>query len=151
MKGCLACDLTSGRVALPGGMVAEEHGWVVEHCVGPLGLGTLIVKPRRHVEHVANLSDDEALAMGRVLQQAAQIVGRLTDPDQVYVCLWSHASRRPGHIHYVVQPVHLSTVEEFDAHGPRLQAMMFDKGEFPAAAAVTEFVAEARSHWQASS
>lgn len=27
--------------------IHETTHWLVEHCVGPLGLGTLIVKPRR--------------------------------------------------------------------------------------------------------
>src|SRR6185503_1191241 len=54
--GCLACDLTNGRQSAPGGRLEETAHWVVEHCVGPLGVGTLIVKPLRHVEHVAELS-----------------------------------------------------------------------------------------------
>jgi hypothetical protein len=49
MNDCLACDLTEGRVPLPGGLIHETSRWRVEHCVGPLGVGTLIVKPKRHV------------------------------------------------------------------------------------------------------
>ncbi|MEU2423223.1 hypothetical protein ABZ619_19740 [Streptomyces sp. NPDC007851] len=37
---CLACGLMAGRVPLPGGCVLRTEFWVVEHCVGPLGLGT---------------------------------------------------------------------------------------------------------------
>lgn len=37
---------------------------MVEHCVGPLGVGTLIVKPERHVVHVADLTAEEAASMG---------------------------------------------------------------------------------------
>ena len=35
-----------------------------EHCVGPLGVGSLIVKPVRHVLHVADLDDAEVVEMG---------------------------------------------------------------------------------------
>jgi ATP adenylyltransferase len=52
VEGCLACDLYGGRVDLPGGVIHDSSRWVVEHTVGPLGVGTLIVKPRRHVVHV---------------------------------------------------------------------------------------------------
>jgi hypothetical protein len=45
MKGCLACDLIAGRIELPGGVIAATKHWRLEHCVGPLGVGTLIVKP----------------------------------------------------------------------------------------------------------
>ena len=45
MEGCLACDLNTGRIQPPGGLIFETGGWRVEHCVGPLGLGTLVVKP----------------------------------------------------------------------------------------------------------
>ena len=49
MEGCLACDLAEGRVDLPGGEILVTEHWIVEHTVGPLSLGTLIVKPKRHV------------------------------------------------------------------------------------------------------
>ncbi|MEX0946707.1 MAG: hypothetical protein WD064_05020, partial [Acidimicrobiia bacterium] len=75
----------------------------MEHCVGPLGVGTLVVKPERHIVHLADLTVEEAAAMGRILHHAAQVVTELCDPDHVYIALWSHAERRPGHIHYVVQ------------------------------------------------
>ena len=78
MEGCLACDLYEGRIALPGGIIQDTGRWVVEHCVGPLGVGTLIVKPRRHVVHVSDLEDDEAGELGPVLQRAAAVVGELT-------------------------------------------------------------------------
>ena len=68
--GCLACDLTSGRRPVPGGELFAAGGWRIEHCVGPLGAGTLIVKPLRHVVHVADrgaagaAADNPGLAAG---------------------------------------------------------------------------------------
>ena len=38
----------------------------------------------------------------------------------IYVCLWSDADRRPGHIHFVVQPVTADVIRRFGAHGPAL-------------------------------
>jgi diadenosine tetraphosphate (Ap4A) HIT family hydrolase len=105
MEECIACDLTSGRRPLPGGLIYRAFGWRVEHSVGTLGLGSLIVKPERHVTAVADLTDEEAAALGPLLRQASAVAGALVEADQVYNCLWSHAGGTPGHIHYVVQPV----------------------------------------------
>lgn len=147
MERCIACDLTSGHVPLPGGTIARESSWLVEHCVGPLGVGTLIVKPERHVVRVADLTDEEAVAMGVMLHRAARVVTELSEPDQVYISLWSHAGRRPGHIHYVVQPVDQQTIARHDAHGPKLQAAMFDANEPPDPAHIEEYADRARTAW----
>jgi diadenosine tetraphosphate (Ap4A) HIT family hydrolase len=132
--GCLACDLLVGRRRCPGGTIAETSRWAVQHCVGPLGVGTLIVKPKRHVLHVGELDPDEAAELGPLLRRTAAAVTTVFDPEQVYVCLWSHADGVPGHIHWVVQPVEAST--DPARRGPHLQAAMFDRGELPDTAAV---------------
>jgi ATP adenylyltransferase len=58
---------------LPGGRIHETTHWRVEHCVGPLGLGTLIVKPRRHVTRVADITDDEAAELGPLLRATSRV------------------------------------------------------------------------------
>jgi diadenosine tetraphosphate (Ap4A) HIT family hydrolase len=55
VEGCLASDLAEGRMPLPGGVIYEGHSWIVEHCVGPFGVGTLLVKSKRHVTRVSQL------------------------------------------------------------------------------------------------
>ena len=144
--GCIACDLTSGRLGLPGGLIAATAHWRVEHCVGPLGVGTLLVKPSRHVESVAALSADEAAELGPLLARVSDAVSRLCAPEQVYVCLWSHAERRPGHVHFVVQPATRELVEGHEGlSGPALQTEMFRRGVAPDADAVAAFAASARA------
>jgi diadenosine tetraphosphate (Ap4A) HIT family hydrolase len=144
MDGCLACDLSEGRLVLPGGSIAETKHWCVEHTVGPLGVGTLIVKPRRHVVHVATLTEPEADELGPLIRQTAAVVTELMAPEQVYVTLWSHAEAEPGHIHWVVQPVTRAQMEEFEDYGPRLQVKMFEAGHVPDPAAVDDFAERAR-------
>ena len=147
MEGCLACDLYEGRGDLPGGVIYETGRWVVEHTVGTLGVGTLIVKPRRHVVHVSELDDDEARELGPVLQRAAAVVGELTEPDQIYVCLWSHHGGRPVHIHFVVQPVTRALMDDVGEVGPYLQATLFDRGVYPVRDEVESFAERARLAW----
>ena len=139
----MACDLMSGAIPLPGGTIHRTDRWVVEHTVGSLNVGTLIVKPIRHVTHVADLESDEIAQLGTLLQQTAALVTELAEPDQVYVCLWSHADRQPGHIHFVVQPVGADDMRRFDAHGPALQVAMFMTGEPPQVPEVEAFSARA--------
>ena len=142
---CLACDLAEGRVALPGGVLLDSGRWLVEHCVGPLGVGTLVVKPRRHVLHVADLDDRESAELGQVLRRTADVAGRLADAEQVYVCLWSHHGGEPVHLHFVVQPVSAATKKQWGTHGPALQLRMFEQGETPDPAAVDAFADRARA------
>lgn len=105
--------------------------WAVEHTVGPLGLGTLVVKPLRHVVHVADLDEAESAELGPLLRQTAAAVTTVIQPEQVYVCLWSHAGGAPAHIHFVVQPVTEADKTRFGALGPDLQAAMFHEGAVP--------------------
>lgn len=144
---CVACDLSAGRAPLPGGVIHRGAAWVVEHCVGPLGVGTLIVKPVRHVTGVDELADDEADELGPLLRSTAGVVRALTGAEQIYTCLWSHAGAVPGHLHYVVQPVTRAQVEELGAHGPALQVAMFARGETPDPARVEVFAERARRAW----
>jgi ATP adenylyltransferase len=147
VEGCLACDLTEGRKESPGGCIFEDEHLRVEHCVGPLGVGTLVVKPRRHIVRVAELTEAEASAVGTALLHASAVIEQLLHPEQTYVCLWSHAGRVPGHIHWVVQPVMQADMAELDAHGPALQQAMFTRGEQPDPAAAAQFAESARLIW----
>ncbi len=147
MDECLACDLTHGRRPLPGGLIHRTGGWRVEHSVGPLGLGTLIVKPERHVTAVADLSHEEAAGLGPLLRQVSAVASVLVGADQVYNCLWSHAGGSPAHIHYVVQPVTKDQMAEFGCYGPNLQTAMFATGRLPAPDLVEAISERARAEF----
>jgi diadenosine tetraphosphate (Ap4A) HIT family hydrolase len=140
-RGCIACDLTHGRRDLPGGVIYETERWRVEHCIGPLGVGTLIVKPVRHVVRIAELTTDEAAEMGALLHRTSVVVGSLTNASQVYVCLWSHG---PSHIHFVVQPETVAVVESLGTWGPALQAAMFERDVPPERLGAEQFAERAR-------
>lgn len=144
MKGCLGCDLTSGTVDLPGGRIYASSSWVVEHCVGPLGVGTLIVKPLRHCAHLWELTDEEAVELGPLLTRVAATIEDLLEPDQVYACLWSHAGWTPGHLHFVLQPSWNRLQKQHHRPGPFLQVDMFEADVQPPREEVEAFAARAR-------
>jgi ATP adenylyltransferase len=131
----------------PGGVIAETRHWVVDHTFGSLGLGTLIVKPKRVVLSVADLTAEESAELGPLLQRTTSVVRELANPSQVYVCLWSHLNREPGHIHFVVQPVTAALMERHDKHGPQLQVALFEAGEPPDDAEAAAFADAARAIW----
>ncbi|WP_322986925.1 hypothetical protein [Streptomyces sp. S584] len=64
VTGCLGCDLLTGCRELPGGVLYETSAWVVNHVVGPMNLGTLIVGPQDHIVAVADPDDTAAAELG---------------------------------------------------------------------------------------
>lgn len=149
--GCLACELIERPEGVAGGRIATLGHWAVEHCIGPLGVGTVVVKPLRHVIHLADLDPDEAAELGPVLKRVADAVSRASAdagdlPSQVYACLWSHADRVAGHIHFVIQPVGENLMTQHDAHGPELQVRMFRAGAPMDEAAMSKAAARIRAH-----
>jgi diadenosine tetraphosphate (Ap4A) HIT family hydrolase len=108
-------------------------------------VGTLIVKPSRHVTSVAALDQPEAGALGPLLRDAAGAVRDLGEADQVYVCLWSHAGWEAGHIHFVVQPAWNGDRGRFPGPGPATQMALFQAGASPDRQAVEEFSERARA------
>lgn len=142
---CYACELAAGHADLPGGRIAESAYWLMEHCTGPLGVGTLILKPKRHCLHLGDLSADESAELGSMLTLTASLIRDLKACEQVYACLWSHAQWQPGHIHFVVQPAGAAEREYSEQPGPSLQVAMFERNQMPDPGAVGEFCDRARS------
>ena len=143
-RTCEACRLTNEDSVLPGGRVLQTTHWVVEHCVGALGVGTLIVKPFRHKVHLSDLRVEETAELGPLLQRTAQVIQVLAAADQVYACLWSHAGWEPVHIHFVLQPARNVLRGRYPGPGPLLQASMFAADERLDPRAVEEFCDQAR-------
>jgi diadenosine tetraphosphate (Ap4A) HIT family hydrolase len=98
---CLGCDVVAGRVAAPGGIIWDDALWQVDHAVPLLLRGWLIVKPKRHVESIAELDPDEAAALGPLLRDTAAAVTAALQPERVYVLSLGESVR---HVHWHVLP-----------------------------------------------
>ncbi|MFK7917552.1 MAG: hypothetical protein AB8G14_05710 [Ilumatobacter sp.] len=94
---------------------------------------------------MSELDDTETASLGLLLRDASKVAGSLTDADQVYNCLWSHAGGKPVHIHYVVQRVTASQMATAGVYGPRLQVAMFARGETPSVVDIDEYAHHARN------
>ena len=101
-EGCLACDVTAGRIVPPGGTIHEDAGWLLEHAISPVPLkGWLILKPRRHVEHLAALSPEEARALGPLIQKVSGAMLKALEPERVYLCSFGEVVK---HVHLYFVP-----------------------------------------------
>ncbi|HEY9763742.1 MAG TPA: HIT family protein [Trichocoleus sp.] len=99
---CLACQILSGQVEVPGGTIAENEWWIADHCVGAYGLGAIVVKSRQHRENLWDLTSDESASLGSFMQQISQAMAVALEAERVYVSLW--VDQPPYHVHFVLQP-----------------------------------------------
>ncbi len=102
MPGCLSCDIVSGKALEPGGTIFENEFWQVGSVRPPVvWRGFLIVKLKRHCEHLADLSAEEAAALGGVVQTTCRAVMEVLQPAKVYVCSFGDGVK---HVHFWVLP-----------------------------------------------
>ena len=113
--------------------------------MGAMNLGTLIAAPREHVVAVADLGAAAAAELGPVLCAAARVVEALCEPEQTYVCLWSHGPHARKHLHFAIQPVTTAVVARYGGlRAEQLQARMLASGDRPDTAEVEQFCGRAR-------
>ncbi|MBN2626163.1 MAG: HIT family protein [Spirochaetales bacterium] len=143
---CIACEILRGDRSLPGGFIHQTELWSIEPCIGPFPVGTLILKPIRHVLNFSALNDNEISEFGELLQLVTKIIRELSDCDQTYICQWSHAGWEPVHIHFVVQPAWNDQKREFERPGPYLQHQLFEKQIFPDPEDIYNFVTKAKRY-----
>ncbi|HVP74860.1 MAG TPA: hypothetical protein VMS63_02470 [Gaiellaceae bacterium] len=99
---CLACQVNAGTVPVPGGLIAETAHWRADHCIGPFGVGAVVVKTKNHIEDFWALEPAAAAELGPFLCEiSGAIVGAL-GAERVYMTLW--VDNPPHHVHLVVYP-----------------------------------------------
>jgi len=150
VDGCLGCEIATGGRDVPGGIVHETSRWIVNHAVGRLNLGTLIVAPRDHVVAIADLDDAAAAELGPLLREAARVVEAICRPAQTYVCVWSHGVTERRHLHILVQPVTSALVAQYGGlRAEQLQVRIMTTSEPPNPAEIERFCADARQRFAA--
>lgn len=128
MHECLACKLIKNPQLVPGGRIAETKHWIVEHCVGPFGIGTLILKTKQHKVRFSECTQAEVREFAKLLKSVHLAMEEVFKPEHIYVSLWGEDT---PHVHFLVQPITQETKKKLKAHGPLLQAEMVETGEKP--------------------
>jgi len=106
-SGCLPCEVRDGAIQPPGGIIYDDGLWIVDHCLGkdpsaPIPLkGFLIVTPTRHVEHLHELTDEEARGLHPLLHDLTKVLWNTVHPEKIYVCSFGEEVR---HVHFYVIP-----------------------------------------------
>ncbi len=101
--GCLACDVNNLRVAPLGGLIIATDTWVADHCIPPMARGYVILKPRRHVTAVADLSPAEAGDFGVVAQRLMAAMRTVLAPARIYRFDFGESL---DHLHFHLMPRH---------------------------------------------
>ena len=144
---CLACQILAGTQAVPGGTIAENPWWVADHCVGPYGLGSVVIKTRTHRENLWELTAAESASMGPFLQQMSEAIALAMGAERVYVGLW--VDQPPYHVHFVLQPRYPDGhhPEELGLKGLELQVFR-TLGKPPSPADMAKAAEQIRAVWQ---
>jgi diadenosine tetraphosphate (Ap4A) HIT family hydrolase len=100
--GCSACDEIAGHIHAPGGVIFDDGLWFLSHHTGPFtDPGELILKTRRHCESLAELTEPEAAALGRILKDAISAMDRVVAAERIYAVSFNERVR---HVHFLLLP-----------------------------------------------
>jgi diadenosine tetraphosphate (Ap4A) HIT family hydrolase len=129
IEGCLACDVLTGRIEAPGGTIDETEHWHADHCIGPFGVGAVVVKTKEHVENLWRLPDAAAEELGGFLRRISGAVVDGLGAERAYLTMW--VDMPPRHVHMVVYPRWATD----DVKALDLQRRRYEEGALPAAEA----------------
>lgn len=98
---CVGCQANRGEIVAPGGALYDDGLWRLEHTFEPFPMvGWLILKPLRHVESLADLTPDEAAALGPLLRRITAAMTETLAPARVYAALFAESVAHV-HIHLI--------------------------------------------------
>lgn len=99
---CSACAEVAGDLVAPGGVIVDDGLWFISHHTGPFtDPGELIVKTRRHCESLAELTPEEAQALGPLLRAAVEALERVVVAERIYAVSFNERLR---HLHFLLLP-----------------------------------------------
>jgi len=112
---CYTCRKLQGLESIPGGYVYEDdlvfssHSWSASDQETPY-LGAFIVEPKRHVPTWAELNDNEAETLGRVIRDVSKVLKKSVNAEHIYVFVIGH---HVPHLHVWVVPRYRNTPRDF--------------------------------------
>jgi diadenosine tetraphosphate (Ap4A) HIT family hydrolase len=102
IENCLGCKTLTGRINPPGGVIYEDDWWLVDHILPPIFIpGSVVLKLKRHCEHLAALNRSEASSLGPNIQSVSQVVQQVTHAEKIHVASYGEGVK---HIHFLITP-----------------------------------------------
>ena len=102
MDGCVVCQMLKKEVCPPGGVIYENETWLLAHSLPPVFIpGKLTLKLKRHRENLSELSTQESVALGPLIQRVCQVLQRVTRAEKVHVASYGEGI---SHVHFLITP-----------------------------------------------
>jgi ATP adenylyltransferase len=103
---CILCALRDDRPEVKSLEIARRNGFIVSVNLYPFNSGHIMIFPSRHVEHLQELDDREALALHRLLCECLNAIQEEFIPDgfNVGYNLGNSSGASITHLHMHVVP-----------------------------------------------
>jgi len=75
MSDCIFCKIANGEI--PGNKAKETEKFLAFHDLNPQAPTHVLIIPRKHIEKVADLEEEDALLMGEMLVLASELAREL--------------------------------------------------------------------------
>jgi diadenosine tetraphosphate (Ap4A) HIT family hydrolase len=106
MKTCKTCELIANRDAGKAqhwDFIHRTPLWDVAHSYDTALLGWLVLVARRHIESLDELTDPEAVELGRLIRKASIALKEVTGCIKMYVIQFAEAEEHP-HVYFHIIP-----------------------------------------------
>jgi diadenosine tetraphosphate (Ap4A) HIT family hydrolase len=122
---CLTCRISRGEIPSPGGVIYQDALWQLQHDIEPISLvGWLVLKPLRHLEAFADLTEEEAAAFGPLTRRITRAMTTVLQPARIYLSLYAEGQGF-AHLHVHLIPRYPDT--PLDRRGPGIFAYMRER------------------------
>lgn len=113
---CFICQKQRGEVSIPDGWIYEDALLTVCHVQYPTGdpdktyLGYLIIENKRHAPGLADLTDEEARALGLIATRLARALKESEGAEHIYEFVFGHDV---PHMHVHIVPRYPGAPREY--------------------------------------
>jgi diadenosine tetraphosphate (Ap4A) HIT family hydrolase len=106
MKRCKTCELVNRRNAGDAPLwdcIQRTQFWDLVHSYNTALPGWLVLVARRHIEAIDELTDDEAIELGRLVRRVSIALREVTGCIKTYVVQFAEHEDHP-HVHFHIVP-----------------------------------------------
>ena len=106
LKHCKTCELIQRRDADEAPLwdrIQRTQFWDIVHSYNTALPGWLVLVARRHIEAIDELTDDEAVELGRLMRQVSIALKEVTGCLKTYVMQFAEQADHP-HVHFHIVP-----------------------------------------------
>lgn len=106
MKTCKTCELIANRnagIAPLWDCIYRTPFWDVAHSYDTALPGWLVLVARRHIESLDELTDPEAVELGRLIRKVSFALKEVTGCRKTYVIQFADSAEHP-HVHFHIIP-----------------------------------------------